>query len=524
MQLFSPGHEAHPTNSSRRIVRVAVMIAFALFINFATLALNHSHQTAKAANWTQIWGDEFNGPANTGVNTSNWLYDLGTSYPGGAGNWGTGEIETMTNSTANVYQDGAGHLVIKAIRDNNNNWTSGRIETQRTDFQPPAGGILAVEASIQQPNINNSNGLGYWPAFWMLGAPFRGNYTNWPSVGEIDIMEDINGLSSEFGTFHCGVDPGGPCNETTGIGSGQRQYAGLQTSFHTYRMELDYSTSPQQIRWYLDGANFFTVNSNQVDATTWNNATQHGFFIIFNLAMGGGFPNAFGGGPTGATVSGAAMLVDYVHVFTAPGSGTPPPTATPPPPTPTPTGTGSGFTQGVTSTGSTSAQVWFQPSGWSAGYVILHYTIQGQAQQNINMSYNTSTSRWEYNIGGIAAGQSLSYSFTYQQNGLQYDTGGYTWTNGGGSGTGFTQGVDNTGSTSARAWFQPSGWSAGYVIVHYTIQGQAQQNVNMSYNSGTARWEYNINGITSGQTLSYSFTYQQNGLQYDTGGYSWTHP
>ena len=114
-------------------------------------------------------------------------------------------------------------------------------------------------------------------------------------------MEDINGLSSEFGTLHCGVSPGGPCNETTGIGSGQRACGGCQTGFHTYAIEYDRSVSPEQIRWYLDGNNFFTVNANQVDATTWNNATHHGFFMILNVAIGGGFPAAFGGGPTGST-------------------------------------------------------------------------------------------------------------------------------------------------------------------------------------------------------------------------------
>ena len=81
-------------------------------------------------------------------------------------------------------------------------------------------------------------------------------------------------------------------------------------------MEYDRSVSPEQLRYYLDGANFFTINANQVDATTWNNATHHGFFLILNVAMGGGFPAAFGGGPTAATVSGQPMLVDYVAVYT----------------------------------------------------------------------------------------------------------------------------------------------------------------------------------------------------------------
>ncbi len=39
-----------------------------------------------------------------------------------------------------------------------------------------------------------------------------------------------------------------------------------------------------------------------MDATTWANAVDHPFFIIFDLAMGGGFPAAFGGGPNAVTV------------------------------------------------------------------------------------------------------------------------------------------------------------------------------------------------------------------------------
>jgi beta-glucanase (GH16 family) len=272
---------------------------------------------ADAVSWQLIWSDEFNGSG--AVSSSDWIYDTGTGYgcSGCPSNWGTGEIEVMSSSTNNVFQS-VGNLNIRALHSGSNptsGWTSGRIETARTDFQPPAGGVMAIEARIQQPNVDTTNGLGYWPAFWTLGAPFRGNYLNWPGIGELDIMEDINGRSSEFATLHCGSSPGGPCNEFTGKSSGERVCAGCQTSFHTYRMEFDKSSSLEEIRWYLDGAQFFSIKSNEVDSTTWNNATNHGFFIILDLAMGGGFPAAFGGGPTSATVSGATMLVDYVRVY-----------------------------------------------------------------------------------------------------------------------------------------------------------------------------------------------------------------
>jgi Carbohydrate binding module (family 6)/Glycosyl hydrolases family 16 len=333
-----------------RLILAATAVLAALVASVVT-AINASASVPPTpAGWNLVWSDDFNGGSGTGVNTSNWLYDTGTGYPGGAANWGTGEVETMTSSTTNVYRDGSGHLVIKPVRDSSGHWTSGRIETQRTDFAAPVGGKLRVQASLQQPNVSGAAAAGYWPAFWMLGAAARPvGATNWPSIGEIDIMEDINGLSSEFGTLHCGVAPGGPCNEYTGIGSGQRPCSGCQTGYHTYTMEYDRSVSPEQIRWYLDGTNFFTVNSNQVDATTWNNATHHGFFIILNVAMGGGFPAAFGGGPTGSTQSGVPMNVDYVAVYTS-GSTTSP--------SPSPTSGGGG--------GGTDAYSTIQAEGYNA--------------------------------------------------------------------------------------------------------------------------------------------------------------
>ncbi len=269
---------------------------------------------AQAIPWTEIWRDEFNGFANTGVDTTQWLYDTGHGYPGGAVNWGTDEVEAMSKSTFNVYQDGSGHLIIKPVFDGST-WTSGRIETQSASFKAPSGGRLAVEASIQlPPGITGNAAQGYWPAFWMLGAAFRDSYTNWPSIGEIDVMENINGGNTVYGTLHCGVDPGGPCHETTGLqGSTSCQPVSCQDGFHTYRVEIDRSTSPEEIRWYLDGVQYWQVSSNgtNMDAKTWTNTVDHEFFIVLNVAMGGQWP----GNPTASTFSGAPMVVDYVRVY-----------------------------------------------------------------------------------------------------------------------------------------------------------------------------------------------------------------
>jgi beta-glucanase (GH16 family) len=266
---------------------------------------------APPAGFTLTWGDAFTGTTGTGLDRKTYNYDVGQ------GIFGTGEIETMTDRTTNVFHDGQGHLVLKALHTGNDpakGWTSGRFETQAATFGAAKGGVVRMEASIQQPNVSKANGAGYWPAFWMLGNGLRTGGV-WPGVGEIDILEDINGRSSTFGTLHCGVNPGGPCNESSGIGSGERACAGCQTAFHTYTVEIDRSAAVEKIRWFLDGRNYFTLDQTKVDAKTWTNAVDHPFFIIFDLAIGGGFPAAFGGGPNQATVSGGAMKVDYVAVY-----------------------------------------------------------------------------------------------------------------------------------------------------------------------------------------------------------------
>ncbi|MER7274072.1 glycoside hydrolase family 16 protein [Dactylosporangium sp. NPDC000244] len=292
---------------TRAVAVVSLLTAGAVMPGTAA----HAAIPAPPAGFTQVWASDFDGAANTGVDTGVWQYDTG---PGSS--FGTGEIETMTNSTQNVYRDGSGHLIIKARHAGTNpatGWTSGRIETKAT-FGAGAGGVLLVKAAIWQPDVTTANGAGYWPAFWMLGSTLHTG-TPWPTSGEIDIMEDVNGRSSVFGTLHCGTNPGGPCNESTGIGSGERACNGCQTGYHVYAVQVDRSVKPEQIRWYRDGTNYFTVNANQVPAATWTNAVDHPFFIIFDLAIGGGFPGAFGGGPNAATAGGHAMKIDYVAVY-----------------------------------------------------------------------------------------------------------------------------------------------------------------------------------------------------------------
>jgi len=257
--------------------------------------------------WSTVFSDDFNGGSGSGID-SQWMYDTG---PGSS--FGTGEIETMTNSTSNVHLDGNGNLDITAL-GSGSSWTSGRVQTTSANVGAPAGGELEVTASIQQP----SGGLGYWPAFWMLGPG------QWPENGEIDIMEDVNSLSELSGTVHCGTDPGGPCNEPNGIGSGLVGCGGCQSGYHTYTMILNRTnTSNESITFYLDGNSYFTVTEAQVGTSTWQAAFDHNLSIILDLAMGGAYPNGVCGctSPTSSTASGGTMSVAYVAAYSTSSGG-----------------------------------------------------------------------------------------------------------------------------------------------------------------------------------------------------------
>lgn len=84
----------------------------------------------------------------------------------------------------------------------------------------------------------------------------------------------------------------------------------------------------------------------------------------------------------------------------------------------------------------------------------------------------------------------------------------------------YTQSVTQLSSTQLQLNFTPT-TPAVYVDVHYTgVPGVGQQNVRMTNASGT--WHSTVNGLSSGNTLDYWFTYEKSGPQYDTPHFTFT--
>ncbi len=317
-----------PTKRRRSRIRVALAASAAVVLAGAGIvaASNADAAVPAPSGWTQVFGDDFNG---TTLDTNNWLVDQGNSYPGGPAGFGTGEVE---NSSPNNVSVSGGALSITAQKSGTS-WTAARIETNRTDFQPPAGGKVRFEASLRLPVAPNGQSNGYWPAFWILGAPYRGNWWNWPSIGEFDIMENVSALNRSWQTMHCGTAPGGACNEDDGIGNGGKVNGQLNTctpscttSFHKYT--LDWSRADNTATWYVDGKEVHkTTRGGNIPADVWDAATSHGFYVILNIAMGGQMPVNNGVPLNDQTTGGGHLDAEYVGVWTGPADA-PPPTAT----------------------------------------------------------------------------------------------------------------------------------------------------------------------------------------------------
>ncbi|OLB77627.1 MAG: hypothetical protein AUI14_15570 [Actinobacteria bacterium 13_2_20CM_2_71_6] len=345
-------------NRHRPRIRMVAVSAAAVLMAGASIAVSLHAQASippVPSGWTQIFGDDFSG---NGLNGGNWRVIQGTQYaPTSPTQFGTGEVETSTPAAVSVAN---GAMSITARGQGTGGWTAARVETNREDFQPPAGGKLRVEARLKLPEAPNGQSAGYWPAFWMLGAPYRGNWWNWPTVGEFDIMESVNGANRTWQTQHCGWLPPQPnvCNEKSGVGNNGPGGCtpACTKSFHRYT--LDWSRADQSATYYVDGRQVWrTTRGVNIPANAWDAGFMgHGFIIILNIAMGGEMPCNTLGCLNGATTGGGHLDADYVVAYTG-GANAPPPPLGPgdggsTSPTPTPSTCGPLVSQGRPTTSS----------------------------------------------------------------------------------------------------------------------------------------------------------------------------
>lgn len=226
-----------------------------------------------------FWSEEFND--NT-LNTNEWERIIGYLHY-------NGELQTYTDRN-DYIKDGNLNIVAKQEYENNSRYTSTRI-TSKTGFK-----YGRIEARVKLPKGN-----GLWPAFWLI--PNNSPYGQWPSSGEIDIMETSDNMNFMDATIHFGND------KVHGMTGGRTEmYGDFSTDFHTYAIEWE----EKEIRWYIDSTLFCTKTSD----TWWNNfggtaPFDTDFHIVINLAVGGAYPNY----QVDDSSFPHTLQVDYVRVY-----------------------------------------------------------------------------------------------------------------------------------------------------------------------------------------------------------------
>ena len=254
-----------------------------------------SGPTSPPTNFNQlVWSDEFDvdGP----VDPSKWYHQ--TLLPNGV-SWFNGEQQHYTNRIENSYVDG-GNLYIVAKKENftdqgqTKQYTSARLNSK---FAFTHG---RVEVRAKLPD-----GIGTWPAIWMLGKNINENgaywynqgfgSTNWPDCGEIDIMEhwgnNQNYIQSALHT---------PSSFGATINHGGLMASDVSNTFHTYAMEW----TEDKITFSLDSLVFYTYSPSSQNMSNWPFIDDQ--YILLNIAIEPSIDPNFTQSP---------MVIDYVRIY-----------------------------------------------------------------------------------------------------------------------------------------------------------------------------------------------------------------
>lgn len=231
-----------------------------------------------------VWAEEFE---YTGAPSPEyWDYDTGKH------GWGNNELQDYTRSPDNSRVEN-GVLRISAIKTGEE-WTSARLVTRKKkDF---LYGRVEVRAKLPA-------GRGTWPAIWML--PTEWTYGDWPSSGEIDIMEHVGfDQGVVHGTVHTQA-----YNHVINTQVGERiDVPDCSEQFHNFIIEW----SEAKIDFYVDDQLYFTFENDMIgDFATW--PFDKRFHLILNIAIGGNWGGKFGIDPG---MDKAVMEVDYIRVYT----------------------------------------------------------------------------------------------------------------------------------------------------------------------------------------------------------------
>ena len=242
------------------------------------------------------WSDEFD--VDGAPNPKNWNFETGFVR----------NQELQWYQTANASVAG-GLLIIEARREQVTNpnysatgadWKTQRQYAQYTSSSMTTSGLHTFLYGRFEMRARIDTDQGMWPAFWTVGSTGE-----WPSGGEIDIMEYYNGnilANVAWGTSTRWVAQwDSVAKAITSFGDPQ-----WSSKFHVWRMDWD----EQNIVLSVDDYQMNTTSLATAVNPDGTSPFKKNQYIIVNLAIGG----TNGGDPSSTTFP-ACYEIDYVRVF-----------------------------------------------------------------------------------------------------------------------------------------------------------------------------------------------------------------
>jgi beta-glucanase (GH16 family) len=243
-----------------------------------------------------VWSDEFD--VDGRPSSANWKYETGFVR--------NEELQWYQSDNATVS---GGLLIIEARREQKANpnyqagssdWKKNRQYAQYTSSSLLTSGLHSWQYGRFEMRGRIDTDPGMWPAWWTLG-----NSGQWPSNGEIDIMEFYQG--KVLANVACGTATAYQAkwdSVSKAISSfGDSMWS---SKFHVWRMDWD----DTKIDLYLDDMLMNTSNLADMLNADGQSPFKQPAYMILNLAIGG----QNGGDPTNTTFP-ARYEIDYVRVF-----------------------------------------------------------------------------------------------------------------------------------------------------------------------------------------------------------------
>ena len=281
------------------------IIIFLLLLLFMSSAGAQNASKAGDHSWKLVWGDEFDG--NGPVSDDYWNYERGFVrnheyqwyQPQNAYKLdGILVLEGRLDSIPNPrYQEGSG------------NWQRNRPFARYSSASINTRGKFSFKYGHMEVRARIPAVMGSWPAIWTLG-----NEMEWPSNGEIDVMEyyHVNGIPHILANAAWGSD-----RRFNAVWNSKRipfehfleKDPYWSEKFHIWVMDWD----ENHIALYLYGELINNIDT----STTLNglpgkhaNPFRQPHYILLNLAIGG-----INGGEPQADAFPMRYEIDYVRVF-----------------------------------------------------------------------------------------------------------------------------------------------------------------------------------------------------------------